>query len=1365
MKKYTTLILTAAVCLSAINIQAQITRQQAEDLVLNQILADDIGSVDVYVLGTAKTNQGPLILGNGDTLELPYSSNWVFFVDDLPFANWAHPCRYIFVNEANGDYSIIAEAFFPHNCSDYVNISLIPRPTPINLPLNPNAVINGLEPNPNLYAVIICQGPYPDFIFFPPRYLNNLSAMYCTLLEVYGFTRENIFVHYSNGTDTIYNGDLNNDSIMDIDYPATKFAIMRTFNELSGNTTDSVNIPKLGPDDLLFIYVISHGDMVNDTSEFSVIGNPNKIYDYELAEWMEDIESAQIIALFHQCFAGGFVNKLSDTINYDVKCKNRTIHSASNEEPSKSELWITAGQYDEFLFYWTAAARGYYPHNSIPWELTYAVGEFPFENYPKMIDHPGDFHPDLNEDGFVQMEEAFYYASYLDTWVNNDTGYYFPFCDTLWSSQGWYTIICDSTAIYHPQVYSDIVLNDTLLTLSGLAGHIETSQTIDDRSFLVGGKLSIMPDVSLTLEGDSRFFLGNEIAGIKVEEDAELKIKSELAFSEEANLIVKRGSKLIIDGGTLTSHDPNSLWPGIQVWGDNTKSQYPDNGIMHQGQVIVTNGSLIENAKTGIYAGIEDAGFGNPSYNGGIVMASSSEFRNNETSIHLPPYENFHPVNEEPRNNLSYVENCDFILTDSDLTEFDPQIFIKLDGVSGISLAGNHFTNQVNGEVIPEITGIQSLNSGFTVDKFCIDEIPPCENYRLSTFENLLYGIKALGAATAKTFTVDTSIFISNRIGVYVNGVDNFSVIKSDFLVENPDNAEPEILCGIYLENEAVGFSIEENTFTGPDNSPEQNTSIGITLNNTGHSNNELYNNTFTGLYIGTLAQNVNRDRAGTGLCIKCNHYSSNDYDIAVTYDEQLYELAGIASPQGSAAPSPDAPAGNRFSWAGDENTPTDINNEAEHITYYYHANALPTLQLEPKYYTGVTIVPNYDADWTPEESCPSNLNPPGGGRDEETLRGMMAGAGQESESTQLLINALIDAGDTDALYWDVNMSAPWQSLEVYNELMSVAPYVSDTVLEAAIVKENVLVDAMIRDVLVANPHSAKRQALIDKLDQRIEPLPEYMLDEILQGQSLVSVYEKLQSGLAYHRRKQALYQKQLVQLYLNDNDNLQAKSDSLVNLLLGSNIPAHWYQAAFKRYEQGEKTASANILSSLPSVFSFTAEQLSKHTDILALLEQDNTLRLQDKSLLVPDSLASAWLMDMMDYGNEPSNIYARNILLAHNIVEHYPQYLLPDGTKSKKDKRQRRQDETANEMLKLFPNPAREYVIIDFDFSGLKPANGNGILRVSSMEGKEIETLALNKTRDQIVFSLKDYKPGAYLFMLYYNGRMVGSKRLIIN
>jgi hypothetical protein len=407
--------------------------------------------------------------------------------------------------------------------------------------------------------------------------------------------------------------------------------------------------------------------------------------------------------------------------------------------------------------------------------------------------------------------------------------------------------------------------------------------------------------------------------------------------------------------------------------------------------------------------------------------------------------------------------------------------------------------------------------------------------------------------------------------------------------------------------------------------------------------------------------------------------------------------------------------------------------------------------------------VPNLNAPWN-AQSCPSNLTPPGGGHDEEALRSMMAEAEQQADSTQYLISLLKDAGDTQALHWDVSMSAPWQGLEVYSELMSVSPYVSDTVLAAAIEKENVLVDAMIRDVLVANPHSAKSGTLMEKLDQRSQPLPGYMLDEILQGQSLVSVYENLQASLSHHLQKQAMYKKQLVQLYLNDTIQPAAAADSLASLLLASAHPAHWYRAAYLRHEQGNTAASADILNSVLSSFSLSSEQLQAHNQLVSWLEQENLLRSEDKSLAVPDSAAVVWLFNIMENGDLPVSIYARNILLAHSLVEHQPQYLLPDDTKSSKVKRPRNQSLPKDKVLKLYPNPAREYVIVDFDLSKMRAIDGAGIIKVFALDGKLIESMPLTKAKDQIVFPLKGYKPGTYMFTLYVGNQMLESQRLII-
>jgi hypothetical protein len=304
---------------------AQFTSQQATNLVLNQVLSAELDQVDVYMVDVAKSGQNTISLGNNETVDMPYSSNWVYFVDDRPFANWAHPCRYIFVNEATGAYQIVNSDFFPVDWkSVYTTMSEMVRPTPMDLPVNPNATINGLDPNPNLYAVII-NGADQD------RYWNDISAIYCTLLDVYGYTEENIFVHYVYGTG-IFGEDFDNDGVDDIDYDAYKTSIHHTFQEMSGETNTSPEIPELGPDDGLFIFVDDHGYMSGGHSYINLPGG--SLADYELAEYLEDINCAQIIAVLEPCQIGGFADELSDYVNYNVSCKNRSIQTASDDESS-----------------------------------------------------------------------------------------------------------------------------------------------------------------------------------------------------------------------------------------------------------------------------------------------------------------------------------------------------------------------------------------------------------------------------------------------------------------------------------------------------------------------------------------------------------------------------------------------------------------------------------------------------------------------------------------------------------------------------------------------------------------------------------------------------------------------------------------------------------------------------------------------------------------------------------------------------------------------------------------------------------------------------------------------------------------------
>ncbi len=426
-----------------------------------------------------------------------YDNNWVFFINDIPSAMWHHPCRYVFVDIATGAYQVIDKNIYPKNIEDdFELISYAPRPEVLDIPQDPNPIIPTRDPDDHLYAVIIGQhdGLYDG------RLWNPVSGIYCTLLEKYGYTDENIFVHFGeNGTSGVSN-DFNMDDVDDIDYSAQEWRIKRTLRNLSGEETNDPNVPELGPDDQLFIFVATHGFPSGGHSYISLPGNGD-LRDTELRDCVRYIDCAQMIFVLLPCYSGGFIDELAN--DNDALCKNRAIHTSCEEnESAYFEGHITGYRYPEFAFYWTAAARGYYPlimhygPSTIviePWNHGTFTGNFPFSMYHTMIDHPGDYDPDTNGDHDVQMGEAFDYTNNLDTWSPYE--YYCPY-------SGSYDEF--------PQDFTEIGFQEDLLTLSGLGGWVRNTQTVTG-NFLVSDAFSVYHDVTLTISDNSNIYFNSSL--------------------------------------------------------------------------------------------------------------------------------------------------------------------------------------------------------------------------------------------------------------------------------------------------------------------------------------------------------------------------------------------------------------------------------------------------------------------------------------------------------------------------------------------------------------------------------------------------------------------------------------------------------------------------------------------------------------------------------------------------------------------------------------------------------------------------------------------------------------------------------------
>ena len=619
----------AIVCINMNTVSAQFTKEQATNLVLNQVLQGELVHIDVFMQDEPLDNTDTIVLRDGTTVLLPYASNWAYFVDDVPPGNWAHPCRFIFVNAADGSYQLVQENFFPMDWQTaYDTVSEMPRSQPLDLPTSSEETTYQLEPNPNLYAVII-NGSETNV-----RYWLDVSAIYCTLLEAYGYTKENIFVHWVDGSSNYwypYLNDLDGDESDDIDFDAHKGTIEHTFMEMAGETNTPDEIPELGPEDQLFIFVTGHGDTVNGQSYFML--PDGWLYDNELASYLEHINCAQIITVLEPCFSGGFIPELTDYINYDVSCKNRSIHTSNTLETSYMECWITGFNYDEFVYYWTAAARGHYPNDYFPWEWSeYVPGSFPFTdpvNGPGLITHPGDYDPDTNGDGFVQMEEAFDYANYMDTW----------------SEYGFDSLYNEAWGDYEtPMIANDISFEEDLLSLSGLVGHITATQTVESRDYMAGGQLVVDPGANLTIENGGNLYFGNETAGLSVDPGAGLIIEDNVGFyGNVENRININGNIQVGDYVSFNNLDNSGYFSGLYLNNYNLETSlnyaaFNKSGLRNYGNSLDISHSTFNECHIAA------------SHRGNVTVTGNTVF--DQTWLFLE--------NTEDNQNTATVTDCDF---------------------------------------------------------------------------------------------------------------------------------------------------------------------------------------------------------------------------------------------------------------------------------------------------------------------------------------------------------------------------------------------------------------------------------------------------------------------------------------------------------------------------------------------------------------------------------------------------------------------------------------------------------------------------------------------------------------------------------
>jgi hypothetical protein len=208
------------------SLSAQITKQQAIDSVMLNVIKQDSVNYNVLIF--------PYVIAGSDfwlpahqILHCPYDSAWLFFVDMFPIAQWEHDCKYLFINRLNGDFTEVSHKLPPIRYQrDWEEINTpYPYPEQIIHTNSSQTVSYSVTPDPHKYAVFLCWDEEDA-----DRW-NNLSHIYCGIKRNYGFMDENIYVLSGDGNyhqGLSYNLD-NKDNVNDFDGPCTRDMIISTF--------------------------------------------------------------------------------------------------------------------------------------------------------------------------------------------------------------------------------------------------------------------------------------------------------------------------------------------------------------------------------------------------------------------------------------------------------------------------------------------------------------------------------------------------------------------------------------------------------------------------------------------------------------------------------------------------------------------------------------------------------------------------------------------------------------------------------------------------------------------------------------------------------------------------------------------------------------------------------------------------------------------------------------------------------------------------------------------------------------------------------------------------------------------------------
>ena len=373
-------------------------------------------------------------------------------------------------------------------------------------------------------------------------------------------------------------------------------------------------------------------------------------------------------------------------------------------------------------------------------------------------------------------------------------------------------------------------------------------------------------------------------------------------------------------------------------------------------------------------------------------------------------------------------------------------------------------------------------------------------------------------------------------------------------------------------------------------------------------------------------------------------------------------------------------------------------------------------------------------------------------------------------QNTQNEYKSLIDGGNTTAMVSFLGShNLATDSNLVDSVLLLISPWVSSQALLQAANSTNSLSTAKLFQVLYANPDGIDNQSLIDLLKAKgtagTPRMGDTLIDSLIDHKDSITVRTLLEDSITQANllRNEAAYE--VIARMYQDTDSLSY--DSLRLWLYNLQLPEADVEVAQSYVETGNLDSATNVMARIYSKYTLTAYDSTRLNNTDSVLSNfiipwydanDSVLLSLDTSQLqLLDSFAT------QNSQHLPGTNCVRNLLNAYNS-KYFTSPVLPADSNTERSltvNTQTNQNETkqpAHQGIKVYPNPANNYVKFELDSS-----NANTTLTVYDLYGRKVIENSLNG-QTQTTINTESWQPGIFVWQVKQNGYPVGQDKLEI-